>query len=129
MKFNYLIRLFRFVLILVFIISTSGFAAPDPQSTRTTQVDLSEPHQSLFSAPVERLGDGFTNIVSGPFELIYQMKEEIKRTTPVRAIIPGLLRGITWFGLREGIGVFEIVTFFLPLDPHLEPFNTDWLHL
>ncbi len=129
MKFNYLIRLFQFALISVVMISTSGFAESEPQPTGTTPVDLSAPHQSFFSAPVERLGDGFANIVSGPFELIYQMKEEIKRTTPVRGVIPGLLRGVTWFGLREGVGVFELVTFFLPLDPHLEPFNTDWLHL
>ena len=68
------------------------------------------------------------NIVTGPLELIYQFKEEIKRTDPLRGAIPGVFRGVTWFAVREVVGVFEIVTFPIPWKPHLKPFDTDWLH-
>ncbi len=129
MKFNSMSKLFVLVLILLLFVSTSAFCALEKEKMEQTPVNLSQPKQSFYSAPIERLGDGFSNIIYGPLELVYQMKEEIKRTDPVRGVIPGLLRGVTWFGTREVVGVFEMVTFFLPLKPHLEPFNTDWIHL
>ena len=92
------------------------------------QPDLSQPRQSFYSAPIERLNSGFMNIVTGPLELIYEPNEEIKRTSIVRGLLPGVIRGVTWFGVREIVGVFEIVTFIVPWKPHLKPFNTDWLH-
>jgi putative exosortase-associated protein (TIGR04073 family) len=115
-------RLIRFSVILMIVLSLSSPAFSEEKS-----VDLSQPSQSFNSSPVERIGDGFANIVYGPFELIYQLKEEVKRTDPVRGFVPGLFRGISWFATREVVGIFEMVTFFLPLDPHLEPFDTSWL--
>lgn len=91
--------------------------------------DLSQPRQSFYSSPIDRLNSGFMNILTGPFELFYQPKEEIKRTNYVRGLLPGVFRGVTWFAVREAVGLFEIVTFPLPLKPHLEPINTDWLTL
>ena|SRR3989338_1863127 len=90
--------------------------------------DLSQPRQSFYSAPLERFNSGFVNIVTGPFELVYQLKEEINRTNLIRGLIPGLFRGVTWFVVREVVGVFEVGTFFIPWKPHLEPFDTDWLY-
>ena len=109
------------VLVLCLLFSVSGFAAEE------THPDLAQPSQSIYSSPVQRLASGFGNIVYGPLEIIYQLKEEMKRTDPIRGLIPGVLRGVSWFGAREVVGVFEIVTFFLPLQPHLEPFSTSWL--
>ena len=90
--------------------------------------NLSQPRQSFYSAPLERFNSGFMNIVTGPLELIYQFKEEIKRAGPVRGLIPGVFRGVTWFAVREAVGIFEIVTFPIPWKSHLKPFDTDWLH-
>lgn len=90
--------------------------------------DLSQPRQSFYSAPLERLNSGFMNIVTGPLELIYQPKEEMKRTDPLRGLIPGVVKGVTWLVVREVVGIFEIGTFILPFKPHLQPFDTDWLH-
>ena len=129
MRSHFLNRLFTFALILVLFVSAPAFSALEKEKIEQKPIDLSHPKQSFYSAPAERLGDGFANVVYGPFELVYQMKEEIKRTDPIRGIIPGLLRGVTWFGTREVVGIFEIVTFFIPLKPHLKPFDTDWLHL
>ena len=122
-------HLFAFILIILLSCSTSVFSAPlEKENIKTSSANLKQPKQSFYSSSIERLGDGFADIVYGPLELIYQMKEEIKRTDPVHGFVPGLLRGVSWFGAREVVGAFEIVTFFLPLKPHIEPFNTDWFH-
>src|SRR3990167_5433815 len=81
--------------------------------------DLSQPRESFYSAPVHRLGSGFANILTGPFELVYQFKEEIKKSNPIYGTLPGVIKGVTWFAMREVVGVFEIVTFFVPWEPHL----------
>ena len=88
--------------------------------------DLSQSRQSWYSAPIDRLSDGFANIVYGPIELIYNLKEEVKQRNPVEGLIPGLLKGVTWIAMREVVGVFEVVTFFVPWKPHLPPPDWDW---
>ncbi len=129
MKLNFLNRSFGFVLVFILVVSTASCANFKTHRVAESSDDLQNPTQSWYSHPLERLGDGFANIVYGPLELIYQFKEEIKRTDPVRGLLPGVLKGVTWFGVREVVGVFEMVTFFLPLEPHLDPFDTTWLHL
>ena len=89
--------------------------------------DLSQPRQSFYSAPLDRLNSGLMNIVTGPLELVYQLKEEIKQKNFIVGLFPGVVRGISWFASREVIGAFEVGTFFLPLKPHLAPFDMEWL--
>ena len=91
--------------------------------------DLSQPRQSFYSGALDRLNSGFMNILSGPAELLNQPREEIKRTNPIRGLLPGMFKGVTWLTVREVVGVFEVGTFFVPLKPHLEPINTEWLTL
>ena len=90
------------------------------------QPDLSGPRESWYSAPIERLNSGFVNVLYGPIELIYHLKEEVKRTNPVTGFIPGIIKGATWVVVREVVGAFEIVTFFVPWKPHLPPPDLNW---
>ena len=115
------------VLTLCFLLFASGCTRFSKQKPGE-KPDLSQPRQSFYSAPLERFNSGVMNIVTGPLELVYQPKEEIKRTDPLRGLIPGVVRGVTWFAVREVIGIFEIVTFPIPWKSHLKPFDTDWLH-
>jgi len=92
------------------------------------EADLSGPRQSVVSYPLERLNRGFGNMVFGPLEIVNRLREEVNRTDPVNGFLPGLVKGVLWFGLREVVGAFEVVTFVLPLKPILPEFNTDWLH-
>ena len=89
--------------------------------------DISAPRQSFYSAPLERLNSGAINIATGPLEIIYQTKEEIKRTDPIYGFIPGIVKGVTWGLIREVVGVFEVLTFFAPWKPHLKLFDTEWI--
>lgn len=101
-----------------------------PQSDMAKKdIDLIEPKQSYTSAILERASSGFTNIVYGPLEIIYQLKEEVKRTDPLRGVIPGLAKGAGWFVTREVVGVFELVTFFIPKKPVLREFDTEWIYV
>lgn len=89
--------------------------------------DLSQPRQSFYSAPIERLNSGFINVLTGPVDFVTQLREEVKRTNPFSGFLPGLAKGVTWLAVREVVGAFEIVTFFAPWKPHLKPVDVDWL--
>lgn len=98
------------------------------EQTPGEKPDLSQPRQSsCHSEPMERLNSGFINILSGPIEPFNHLREEIKQTNPVRGFLPGVIQGTTWLVVREAVGVFEMLTFFAPWKPHLEPINVDWL--
>jgi len=90
--------------------------------------DLSQPRHSLLSYSVERLNSGFMNLLYAPFEIFYQLNNEIARRDPIRGFVPGLARGVAWTGLRAIVGAFEVVTFYAPWKPHLKEFDMDWAH-
>ena len=118
----------------VFIFVQGTIFAEETQTVvqqASESVSVSEtvpPAEDQDSSGWARAASGFSNMVYAPIELVYRMKEEIKRTDPVRGFIPGLVKGIGWFGMREGVGIFELVTFYLPHQPILKPFDTDWLY-
>ena len=81
------------------------------------------------NASMERLSNGAMNILYGPLEIPYRLKEDIKRYDPIRGLIPGVLKGTGWFVAREVVGVFEVLTFYLPNHKSaLPPFDTDWIY-
>ncbi|MBI1978239.1 MAG: exosortase system-associated protein, TIGR04073 family [Candidatus Omnitrophica bacterium] len=89
--------------------------------------DLSTPHQSYYSAALSRLNSGFINIVTGPIELVSHVRTEVQNSDPLQGFIPGVVKGITWFGIREVVGAFEVVTFLIPWKPHLKPVDLEWV--
>ena len=126
---NRLIRAGMTLFLLCIFAANLAFAfRAEVQPIEQTSADMTEPTQTYFSSSMERLGSGFENILFGPLELPYQFKEEVKRNNYVRGLPMGLARGTTWFVAREVVGVFELVTFFVPLKPHLDPIDTSWLH-
>ena len=117
---------FFMAIALCFLILSSGCTRFSKHKVGETP-DLSQPRQSLYSAPVTRLNSGFMNVLSGLLEPVNQMREEVKRTNPIRGFIPGAMNGVAWLMVREAVGIFEILTFYLPLEPHLDPINIEWL--
>lgn len=117
---------FFMAIALCFLIFSSGCARFSKHQVGETP-DLSQPRQSFYSAPVTRLNSGFMNVLSAPIELVNQLREEVKRTDVVHGFLPGAFNGFSWMTVRGAVGVFEILTFYLPLEPHLDPINLDWL--
>lgn len=106
----------------------TSIAAP-AETTVGQGLQQTQPTIDYPSAMMERASSGLTNVAYGPLEVIYQLKEEIKRTDPLRGLIPGLGRGTGWMVTREAVGIFELLTFYLPYKPVLKKFDTDWIYL
>ncbi len=83
---------------------------------------------SEASQYLEKLSRGFSNAFYGPLEIVYQLKEEVNRSDPLRGVVPGLVKGVFWFCMRETVGVYEMLTFYVPQEPSLKSFDVDWLH-
>lgn len=121
-----------FVFILFIGINSISFAAEKVATEKvTTSVTKTTVTSSVADKPdvtmLDQLGRGFSNMVYALFELPYQLKEEIKRTDPVQGLLPGVIKGVFWTGMREVVGVFEVVTFVAPSEPIIKNFDTDWL--
>ena len=75
--------------------------------------------------PGSKLGRGLTNIVASPLEYVIQTAELADTHDSLTAFFGGLANG-TWFMLeRIGVGLYEIVTFPIPLPSHYGPVLED----
>ncbi len=76
------------------------------------------------NGPVEKLGRGFSNTLTFPCEIPYQISQSNKQNGLTAALSYGVLNGIFMAGVRALVGVYEIVTFPIPapggFDPILE---------
>lgn len=90
-------------------------------------LSLLSPQKSLFAADdaIVKLSRGLVNIVSGPGEIINQLGQSWERKGYSMGTVDGIIRGGCWWGLRTAAGVYEMVTFPIPLPknygPVLEP--------
>ncbi len=77
---------------------------------------------SYISGALRKLGRGFTNVITGPVEIL-RVWNQIDRES--EGVIPGLLIAPlygTWLTLkREVVGVYEISTFPFPLPSEFQP--------
>ena len=98
-------------------------------------IDLSPPPKSYSGTrdPLRQLGRGVANVVTGVCEIPFNIYNVNKEDGDFAAVTYGVLRGIWRFGVREVVGVGEIITFPFGwksvVDPEffLEPApTTDW---
>ncbi|MFA4944480.1 MAG: exosortase system-associated protein, TIGR04073 family [Lentisphaeria bacterium] len=71
--------------------------------------------------PVRQLGRGLSNVLTGVWEVPYNMYKIGQEDGDVAGITYGLVRGIQRFVTREAVGVFEVVTFPAGWGPIIEP--------
>ena len=69
----------------------------------------------------EKLGRGLHDVVFCLGEIPYQMAQKNQEHGVFRAMTTGFLSGLDHTALRAVIGVFEIVTFYVPQEPILNP--------
>jgi len=74
---------------------------------------------------LKKLGRGLANCVTFPFEIVEQIKNTNNSDGPVAGWTWGLLKGIGMTGVRAVVGVYEVVTFPIPLPKHYAPILKD----
>lgn len=75
--------------------------------------------------PVKKLGRGIANVVTSPFEIPMDMGETKDESGIFAAFTWGLLKGTVDMVKRAVVGVYEIVTFPVPLPADYKPIIDD----
>jgi len=78
-----------------------------------------------YCGPVEKLGRGFSNLLTFPCEIVYQINKTGEQNGITAAWSYGALNGIFMAGVRAVTGAYEIVTFPVPIPGDFEPILTD----
>jgi len=73
---------------------------------------------------VRKLGRGLVNVATGWFELPMQLGAGMSEAEGIEGLFFGFGKGLVWALLREGAGVYETVTFLIPLPADYEPLMT-----
>ena len=79
----------------------------------------------LAGGPIRKLGRGVANTLTGPLELPRNIVSVTEEEGYAAGLTYGILKGIAWSVLRTTVGIYETITFPIPLpsnyDPILEP--------
>ncbi len=80
----------------------------------------------LFAqTPIRKLGRGLANTITGFLELPAGVVDAAEEEGYIAAVTYGVVKGLSLSVLRTGVGVYETVTFLIPLpwgyEPILEP--------
>ena len=80
---------------------------------------------SFADTPLKKLGRGFANILTCPVEIFYRASESSKDDGPVAGLTWGFIDGM-WRMLTRGVvGIYEVVTFPIPLPANYGPIIDD----
>ena len=74
---------------------------------------------------LDKLGRGAANVVTSPFEISKNMGDAKTEDGIFASLTVGLFKGIFDFGKRAVVGVYEIVTFPIPIPADYKPILTD----
>ena len=75
--------------------------------------------------PMKKLGRGFCNILTCPLELFKGVQDVGNENGPLAAYSYGILEGLFNTVVRAAVGVYEVVTFPIPVPPDFEPILTN----
>lgn len=95
-------------------------AAPSSQPQGTNRVDEVLVRHHWYPA-LEKLGRGAGNIAIGWAEIPATMHIRYSERDPVTTMFSGLAIGLVKGVIRTGVGVYETVTFFLPVPKDFAP--------
>lgn len=74
---------------------------------------------------LKKLGRGLANCATFPLEIIEQIKRTNASDGPTAAYTVGILKGVSMMVVRAAAGVYEVVTFPVPLPKQYEPILSD----
>jgi putative exosortase-associated protein (TIGR04073 family) len=68
-----------------------------------------------------KLGRGLANTLFGVAEIPIQIQKTLEQEGSGAAITYGVCKGIGHFLMREGVGIYELITFPIPYPKYYEP--------
>jgi len=76
---------------------------------------------SAFGKMQHKLGRGLANVFTGVVEVPKNISREWRKSDPVTGVIVGGVKGVGWAATRMAVGVYDTVTFPLPVPANYEP--------
>ncbi len=76
---------------------------------------------SAFNKMQHKLGRGLANVFTGVVEVPKNISREWRKSDPVTGFIVGGVKGVGWAATRMAVGVYETVTFPIPVPANYEP--------
>lgn len=80
---------------------------------------------SFADGPIKKLGRGLANIITCPLEIPKRISDANAESGPIAASTFGVLNGLFQTCIRAFVGVYETVTFFIPIPVDYGPVLTD----
>lgn len=68
-----------------------------------------------LNGSTRKLGRGLANVVSAPLELLREPSLVSSKDGGLASVTVGVVRGITSAIIREGAGLVEVLTFYMPI--------------
>lgn len=79
------------------------------------------PANGYAQGPAQKFGRGVTNILTGAGEFAVQYELLHEKTDFLTSVFGGLVNGLVYTIARELVGVYDVVTFPIPLPAKYEP--------
>ena len=70
---------------------------------------------------LKKLGRGTANVLTAPLELLEQQQRANRDDGPFAGLTYGVFKGVCMTGVRALVGVYEIVTFPIPIPKNYKP--------
>lgn len=74
---------------------------------------------------LRKLGRGVCNVVTSPYEIVYQTSQVNNSDGAFAAFTVGILKGFSMILVRAAVGVYEVVTFPFPVPKEYKPILKD----
>jgi len=71
--------------------------------------------------PIEKLGRGITNTATGWIEIPKEIGRNAEKSGDMAGLVVGPLKGLTKAISRTAVGIYDLLTFLIPLPRHYEP--------
>jgi len=71
--------------------------------------------------PIQKLARGITNAATGWIEIPKEIGRNVDKSGDMAGLVVGPFKGIAKTIGRTGAGVYEVITFLVPLPRHYEP--------
>jgi putative exosortase-associated protein (TIGR04073 family) len=114
------IALMMCLTLVLFTVAPHQAAAAAPEPTPPDQIDTCVGHQQLHPI-LDKLGRGVSNALFGWLEIPATMGQRFDERNTGGSLVAGFAYGIVRGLIRTGVGVYETVTFPMPIPEHYAP--------